>query len=212
MAKLRGQCIPLWLLTVQLRNIFDENGTQSSVAMVTVTQTMKNNCEYNNLLYLCDNKNCIGNPYKLRSLRQPPLRTDRRTIIILMLLLCGDVELNPGPVVEDTFYPCGFCGFMIAVHRDLDVVVIELCENTAETMWVKLLLKGEKPILLGCFYRTNSTHTPAQVEELEKVIHHIQQNHNWNSKCTILLGGEFNLLYIDWKTESLDPKCNNVKM
>ena len=54
-------------------------------------------------------------------------------------------------------------GVMIAIHRDLDVVDIELCENTAETVWAKLLVKGEKPILLGCFYQTNSTHTPAQI-------------------------------------------------
>ena len=27
---------------------------------------------------------------------------------------------------------------MIAIHRDIDVVDIELCENTAETVWAKL--------------------------------------------------------------------------
>ena len=37
-------------------------------------------------------------------------------------------------------------GVMITVHCDLDVVDIELCENTAETVW-------------DSFYRTNSTHT-----------------------------------------------------
>ena len=43
-----------------------------------------------------------------KSWTKPFHRPTRRTIITLMLLLCGDVELNPGPV-NKSIYPCGFC-------------------------------------------------------------------------------------------------------
>ena len=43
-----------------------------------------------------------------KSWTKPFHRPTRRTIITLMLLLCGDVELNLGPV-NKSIYPCGFC-------------------------------------------------------------------------------------------------------
>ena len=59
-------------------------------------------------LRLCDNHSILGNPYKLRSFRSPTIRPGRSAIIMLMLILSGDVELNPGPK-NDTVYPCRFC-------------------------------------------------------------------------------------------------------
>ena len=52
----RGNYIILWLLAVQPRNTLDGNSTPSPFSMVIATQDMKNNCQYKNLLYLCDDK------------------------------------------------------------------------------------------------------------------------------------------------------------
>ena len=71
---------------------------------------MSNNCpiDSDSKLALCDNCNYIGNPFKFRSFRKPPLKPSHRTIISLMLFICGDVEMNPGPG-NSSIYPCGFC-------------------------------------------------------------------------------------------------------
>ena len=71
-------------------------------------------------------------------------------------------------------------GVMIATRKDLDIVEIDLCENTAECVWAKILIRGQDPILAGCFYRTNSEHTINQMEELEKTLNHVQETHNPN--------------------------------
>lgn len=56
-------------------------------------------------LKLCTKEAFIS---KIRSFKNPPLKQGHTTIILLMLLLCGDIELNPGPV-NASIYPCGCC-------------------------------------------------------------------------------------------------------
>ena len=72
--------------------------------------TMSTNCliDSDSKLALCDNRNYIGNPFKFRSFKKPPLKPSHRSIISLMLFICGDVEMNPGPG-NSSIYPCGFC-------------------------------------------------------------------------------------------------------
>ena len=61
--------------------------------------------EYDSFLKLCTRDNFIK---KNCSFKNPPLTPGHTTIILLMILLCGDIELNPGP--ENTsFYPYGCC-------------------------------------------------------------------------------------------------------
>ena len=103
-------------------------------------------------------------------------------------------------------------GVMIATRKDLDIVEIDLCENTAECVWAKILIRGQDPILAGCFYRTNSKHNINQMEELEKTLNHVQETHNPNGKYTVMLGGDFNVPYIDWETLAILPNCNNRGM
>ena len=98
------------------------------------------------------------------------------------------------------------------ILKDLDVVEIDLCENSAECVWAKIVVRGQEPILAGCFYRTNREHTTAQIEEPEKTLMHVQDNHNPNGKYTFLLGGDFNVTYIDWETLTISSGCNNRKM
>ena len=54
---------------------------------------------------LCLGKRAIGNPLLPSSI---PPRNHRAMIIFTLLILCGDVECNPGPHCE-TIYPCGLC-------------------------------------------------------------------------------------------------------
>ena len=54
---------------------------------------------------LCLGKRSIGNPLLPSSI---PPRNHRVMFIFTLLILCGDVECNPGPHCE-TKYPCGLC-------------------------------------------------------------------------------------------------------
>ena len=98
------------------------------------------------------------------------------------------------------------------ILKDIDVVEIDLCENSAECVWAKIVVRGQEPILAGCFYRTNREHTTAQIEEPEKTLMHVQDNQNPNGKYTVLLGGDFNVPYIDWETLTISSECDNRKM
>ena len=69
-------------------------------------------------------------------------------------------------------------GVLVAARKHLDVVNVDICENDAETVWTKFIIKGQDPIVAGCFYRTNSEHTVEQMEELDKVLNFIQDEHN----------------------------------
>ena len=101
---------------------------------------------------------------------------------------------------------------LIATRKDLDIVEIDLCENSAECVWTKIVVRGQEPILAGCFYRTNREHTTAQIEEPEKTLTHVQDNHNPNGKYIVLLGGDFNVPYINRETLTISSECNNRKI
>ena len=103
-------------------------------------------------------------------------------------------------------------GVLIATRKDLGFVEIDLCENSAEFVWAKIIVCGQEPILAGCFYRTNREHTTAQIEVPEKTLTHVQDNHNPNGKYTVLLGGDFNVTYINWETFTISSECNIRKM
>ena len=115
-----------------------------------------------------------------------------------------------GTIREDRAKDGG--GVMIATRKDLHVVEIDLCENTAECVWAKILIRGQDPILAGSFYETNSEHTINQMEELEKTLNHVQETHNPNGKYTVMLGGDFSVPYIGWETLAILPSCNNRGM
>ena len=103
-------------------------------------------------------------------------------------------------------------GVLVAARKHLDVVNVDICENEAETVWTKIVIKGQDPIVAGCFYRTNSEHTVEQVDELDKVLNFIQDEHNKSDKTTIILGGDFNVPWIDWENGSISPDCSNKSM
>ena len=65
---------------------------------------------------LCHGRRALGNPTKPVSIK-PGRHTS--AIIYTLLILCGDIESNPGPTTE-TIYPCGICDKKVGwVHRGI---------------------------------------------------------------------------------------------
>ena len=64
--------------------------------------------EYASSLKLCTGYNFIK---RIRLLKYPLLKQGH-TIILLILSLCGDIELNPGPG-NASIYPCGCCEWIV---------------------------------------------------------------------------------------------------
>ena len=97
----------LWITAMHLsfgamskETYYDAGGQPVSKLLMSMVDGTK-------YLHSCDNRSILGNPYKLRSFRSPTIRPGCSAIIMLMFILSGDVELNPGPK-NDTVYPCGF--------------------------------------------------------------------------------------------------------
>ena len=61
---------------------------------------------------LCTNAGLLGNPHKTASNFKPGSLPTHTTLIVL--LLGGDIELNPGPSV----YPCGYCQHNVSWNGD----------------------------------------------------------------------------------------------
>ena len=61
---------------------------------------------------LCTNAGLLGNPHKTASNFKPGSLPTHTTLIVL--LLGGDIELNPGPSV----YPCGYCQYNVSWNGD----------------------------------------------------------------------------------------------
>ena len=97
--------IILLLLALHATRLCEENPTDLTQP---ISVLLKCWTHLHTKLSLCDNKNFLGNPFKIRSFKISPLKPRPRTVILLMLILCGDVELNPGPG-NSSYYPCGFC-------------------------------------------------------------------------------------------------------
>ena len=100
-------------------------------------------------------------------------------------------------------------GVIIAARKGIDITGLEICENTTESVWAKIITKCHPPILVGCFYRRDSESSIQQVEELDKVLSYIEENHNKKANCTILLDGDFNVPDIDWETPATKPGCRH---
>ena len=58
----------------------------------------------------------FGHILQYKSWAKPFHRPTRKSIIIIMLLMCSDVEMNPGPV-NDSIYPCGYCELQVGWSR-----------------------------------------------------------------------------------------------
>ena len=95
-------------------------------------------------------------------------------------------------------------GLMIATKSSLTVEGVKI-PDTCETVWAKIMDKQNNPIYIGSFYRRPHEYTPSQITELEKVMQHIETITKNNPQSTIILGGDFNALEIDWHTHQVTP-------
>ena len=98
--------ITMLFLAIHLLNLLHHPEASTRQPLAHVSQ--KGVLDMDLRLQLCNNLHYIGNPFKYRSFRYPPLKPRHSTVILLMLLLCGDVETNPGPG-DSTLYPYGIC-------------------------------------------------------------------------------------------------------
>lgn len=89
--------IVLLLLVLQCRNRQVSHHTELPRTISFV--------EISSCLRICTSDNFLA---KIRSFKNTPLHQGHITVILLTLLLCGDVEPNPGPR-NDPVYPCGCC-------------------------------------------------------------------------------------------------------
>ena len=97
-------------------------------------------------------------------------------------------------------------GVMIAAHKDLDISEIELCDNEAEIVSAKIILKGHDPVIISSFYRTPSkqgAESIEQIEELDKILNFIGDKHDTDSS-TVILGWDLNTPNIEYTTQSLE--------
>ena len=69
---------------------------------------------------------------KTRKFRNTMLAQSPSTAVLLTLILCGDVELNPGPVKTPAHtYPCGVCGYEVGWSPDRGVA----CDSSQCGVW-----------------------------------------------------------------------------
>ena len=96
-------------------------------------------------------------------------------------------------------------GVLIAYKDGLDVDELNVCENKTESVWAKVTIKGEAPVIVGSFYRQDSESSLEQIEELDKILSFIDETENKEASCTVILGGDFNLPDINWELPAAKP-------
>ena len=89
-------------------------------------------------------------------------------------------------------------GVLIAVKTNLCSEQISSSKDS-ETIFCKIQLKGKKPLVIGCVYRTPDNN----LEQSRKIISEIYSIMNKNKKAVFWFGGDFNLPDIDWKTHEI---------
>ena len=98
-------------------------------------------------------------------------------------------------------------GVLIATREGLDPVDISIENNSTESSWVKINVKGEAPIIIGSFYRRDTESSVDQIEDLDEVLKNLSDTTQQNT--TLYLGGDFNLPGIDWDSLTTKPNCRH---
>ena len=89
-------------------------------------------------------------------------------------------------------------GVLIAVKRDLRSQSISISERS-ETIFCKINLKGNKPLIIGAVYRPPDY----TLEESTLIANEIQEITFSNKNAVFWFGGDFNLPDIDWKNQDI---------
>ena len=99
-----------WLI-VQIAASFKAPSIQSAPYLVG-NEITPHVCLHTNLA-LCTNDGYIRNMHRLHKLELP--KQSSTLVKLLLLLICGDIQLNPGPTVWPAksefagYFPCGTC-------------------------------------------------------------------------------------------------------
>ena len=94
-----------------------QGATQPVGIVLPLSSSISDVTQHDTLLTLCVNVGVMGNMTAPKWL--PSLRTTRSvTTWLMLLLLCGDIHPNPGPPMNQSIYPCGFCDLQVSCsHR-----------------------------------------------------------------------------------------------
>ena len=132
----------------------------------SITAAITDITKRNSSLSLCNSCGTLGD-LTCRTQRKTLLKKlyTRRiaTTILMMLLLCNDVELNPGPTNQETVYPCGTC--QLTVNWSQKAV----CCDTCDVWYIRHVLAYCRPNTQACIrltphgIATNATHTALTV-------------------------------------------------
>ena len=107
--------LTLWFLLIFLgaQHKFSQYFSHVVDPLIPVTEATTDLVAYCPLAHLCTNSGPLGNIYKSHKyarLFSPP----RGTLTTLVLLMCSDVEPNPGPANNaGNIFPCGYCGLNV---------------------------------------------------------------------------------------------------
>ena len=89
-------------------------------------------------------------------------------------------------------------GVLIAVKRDLRSQSISISERS-ETIFCKINLKGNKPLIIGAVYRPPDY----TLDESSLVANEIQDIIFRNKNAVFWFGGDFNIPDINWKNQDI---------
>ena len=90
-------------------------------------------------------------------------------------------------------------GVVIAVNTNLVVEEVELVDISCEVTWARITLTDNSPVFISAYYRSPSDGVDS-LEELDKSLSQLIQMPKNNSRATVVLGGDFNAVEINWDT------------
>lgn len=97
-------------------------------------------------------------------------------------------------------------GVLIAVRNEFQSSEVKELQTNCEIVWVELTIQNTRKLLISSFYRPQPN-DKVSLEQLNLSLSRITPN----SRSVILVGGDFNLGNIDWKTSSIIPGKTNIK-
>ena len=89
----------------------------------------------------------------------------------------------------------------VAVHKSLVVTECPEFDTKCEIIWCALQFSNAKPLFLASFYRPPSA-SISDLEELQISLSKLLSKHR-RSHPNVIIGGDFNLPHIDWKSGSI---------
>ena len=107
-----AMALALLILNITIKLSRWDSATQPAGIVPPLSSSISDVTQHDTLLNLCVNVGAMGNMTAPK--RLPSLRTTRSvTTWLMLLLLCCDIHPNPGPPMNRSIYPCGFCDLQV---------------------------------------------------------------------------------------------------